>query len=61
MLASIVKRFQFAFEEGDTGEAVLRDMRDQLTAQPGNPKLVFKHRDDAREDTLGRDTATSAL
>ncbi|KAL9091815.1 MAG: hypothetical protein Q9159_001187 [Coniocarpon cinnabarinum] len=45
VLASVVKRFRFEFEGKDRGEAVLRDMRDQLTSQPGALKLVFRHRE----------------
>lgn len=42
--ASLVSTFRFCFAPGDTGEAVERDMRDQLTGDPGKLNLLFEPR-----------------
>ena len=42
--ASLVKGFRISFPPGDDGEALLRDMRDQLTSQPGKLNLMFERR-----------------
>ncbi|KAL8906217.1 MAG: hypothetical protein Q9171_006360 [Xanthocarpia ochracea] len=45
VLASVVKRFHVQFLPGNDGSEVLKDMRDQLTAKPGELRLAFKRRD----------------
>lgn len=44
VLANLLSNFDIAFPEGDDGVAVERDMRDQLTANPGDLNLVFTAR-----------------
>lgn len=44
VIAELLAGFDIAFAPGDSGEAVERDMRDQLTANPGDLNLVFKPR-----------------
>ncbi|KAI4112731.1 MAG: hypothetical protein LQ345_006158 [Seirophora villosa] len=46
ILASVVKRYHVRFPPGgQDGREVLRDMKDQLTAKPGELRLVFERRD----------------
>ncbi|CEJ59403.1 hypothetical protein PMG11_08028 [Penicillium brasilianum] len=40
----LLSRYRVRFAPGETGEAVERDMRDQLTAQPGRYAVVFEPR-----------------
>lgn len=40
----LLSRYRVHFAPGETGEAVERDMRDQLTAQPGRYAVVFEPR-----------------
>ena len=42
VIASLISTFQIRFPSGDNGEAVERDMRDQLTGNPGDLNLVFE-------------------
>lgn len=42
--ASLLSVFRVKFAEGDNGEAVERDMRDQLTGNPGDLILAFTPR-----------------
>ena len=42
--ASMVKKFQLRFLPGEDGKEVLRDMRDQITAQPGALRIEFVKR-----------------
>ncbi|CAG8953351.1 hypothetical protein HYFRA_00003562 [Hymenoscyphus fraxineus] len=42
--ATLVKEFKISFAPGEDGVPFLRDMRDQLTAQPGQLKLLFQER-----------------
>ena len=44
VVASLLSSFRIAFVSGDNGEAVERDMRDQLTGNPGDLNLVFELR-----------------
>jgi cytochrome P450 len=44
-LASLVKKFRVRFLPGEDGREVVRDMKDQLTAQPGMLKLMFELRE----------------
>ncbi|KAL8728064.1 MAG: hypothetical protein Q9166_005664 [cf. Caloplaca sp. 2 TL-2023] len=44
VIASLLATFRIKFVPGDHGEAVERDMRDQLTGNPGNLVLVFEPR-----------------
>lgn len=44
VLASIVKKFHLHFLPGDDGTSVVKDMRDQLTAKPGELRLIFEPR-----------------
>lgn len=42
VVSSLVSQYRIEFAPGeDNGEAVKRDMRDQLTARPGEFHLVF--------------------
>jgi hypothetical protein len=41
----LVKKFRVRFLPGEDGKEVVRDMRDQLTAQPGMLKLIFELRE----------------
>lgn len=43
-VAGILSVFNMSFLPGDDGAAVERDMRDQLTAYPGDLKLIFTQR-----------------
>lgn len=43
----LLSRYRVRFAPGETGEAVERDMRDQLTAQPGRYAVVFEPRNQA--------------
>lgn len=43
----LLSRYRVRFAPGETGEAVERDMRDQLTAQPGRYAVVFEPRSQA--------------
>ncbi|KAF3389060.1 hypothetical protein F1880_003177 [Penicillium rolfsii] len=43
----LLTRYRVRFAPGETGEAVERDMRDQLTAQPGRYAVVFEPRSQA--------------
>ncbi|KAL9055425.1 MAG: hypothetical protein Q9206_003146 [Seirophora lacunosa] len=46
VLASLVKRYHVRFPSGgQDGQEVLRDMKDQLTAKPGELRLTFQCRD----------------
>ncbi|RAH58924.1 cytochrome P450 [Aspergillus piperis CBS 112811] len=47
VLAILLSRYRVRFADGETGQAVERDMRDQLTAQPGRYSIVFEARDGA--------------
>ncbi len=40
--ANLLANFDLSFPGSDKGEAVERDMRDQLTANPGELHLVFQ-------------------
>lgn len=43
--ASLVSQYRVKFAPGENnGEAVVRDMRDQLTAKPGECRVVFERR-----------------
>ena len=42
--ACLLNDFDIRFRPGDNGEAVERDMRDQLTSNPGDLYLVFEPR-----------------
>lgn len=42
VIASLLSTFRVRFALGDNGEAVERDMRDQLTGNPGDLNLVFE-------------------
>ena len=42
--ARLLATFRIRFEPGENGEAVERDMRDQLTGNPGDLMLVFEPR-----------------
>lgn len=42
--AHLISAFKIRFSAGDNGEAVERDMRDQLTAKPGELRLIFESR-----------------
>ncbi|KAL9105897.1 MAG: hypothetical protein Q9227_009008 [Pyrenula ochraceoflavens] len=44
VVANLLANFDTSFAPGDTREAVERDMRDQLTAKPGDLYLLFKAR-----------------
>lgn len=44
VIADLLANFDIEFPPGDNGEAVERDMRDQLTANPGDLNLIFKPR-----------------
>lgn len=44
VIASLLSAFRIHFAPGDNGEPVERDMRDQLTANPGNLNLIFERR-----------------
>ncbi|GLI77596.1 hypothetical protein PoHVEF18_005887 [Penicillium ochrochloron] len=43
----LLSQYRVRFAPGETGEAVERDMRDQLTAQPGRYAVVFEPRSEA--------------
>lgn len=45
VLANLVKKFRIRFLPGEDGKEVVRDMRDQLTAQPGKLTLMFEPRE----------------
>lgn len=42
--ATLIKDFKISFAPGEDGIPFLRDMRDQLTAQPGQLELLFEER-----------------
>ena len=42
--ACVLSTFRICFTPGDNGEAVERDMRDQLTGNPGDLYLIFASR-----------------
>lgn len=42
--ARLLSTFHICFAQGDSGEAVERDMRDQLTGNPGDLNLIFELR-----------------
>lgn len=42
--AILLSKYRFRFAPGETGEAVERDMRDQLTARPGRFEAIFERR-----------------
>ena len=44
VVANLLANFDVSFPTGDTGEAVERDMKDQLTANPGDLFLKFESR-----------------
>jgi hypothetical protein len=44
--ARLVQRYRFSFPPGETGDAVLRDLKDQFTSNPGRLRLVFELRED---------------
>lgn len=44
VLASLVQKFRIRFLPGEDGKEVVRDMKDQLTAQPGRLTLMFEAR-----------------
>jgi cytochrome P450 len=45
VVASLVKQFRIRFVPGEDGTELLRDMRDQITAQPGRLRLLFEPRE----------------
>lgn len=47
--ASLLSRFRVCFAPGDNGDAVERDMRDQLTGNPGDLNLVFEPRQSVKQ------------
>lgn len=40
----LLKKFRVRFAPGETGERLERDMRDQVTAQPGTCRVIFEPR-----------------
>lgn len=42
LIALLVKNFSISFPEGEDGDAVERDYKDQVTAFPGQLRLRFK-------------------
>lgn len=42
LIALLVKNFSISFPEGEDGEPVERDYKDQVTAFPGQLRLSFK-------------------
>lgn len=42
--AVLLTKYRVCFAPGEDGEAVERDMRDQLTAVPGKCRVVFEAR-----------------
>ncbi|KAJ5905858.1 uncharacterized protein N7473_002774 [Penicillium subrubescens] len=44
--ARLVQRYRFRIPPGETGDAVLRDLKDQFTSNPGRLRLVFELRED---------------
>ncbi|KAF5873339.1 putative benzoate 4-monooxygenase cytochrome protein [Botrytis fragariae] len=42
--AHLISAFKIHFHPGDNGDAVERDLRDQLTAKPGELRLIFEPR-----------------
>ena len=52
VLAGILSQFDVAFAPGDNGEAVERDLRDQLTANPGDLNLKFSNRSKSQDFTI---------
>jgi tryprostatin B 6-hydroxylase len=43
--ARLVQRYRFRIPPGETGDAVLRDLKDQFTSNPGRLRLVFELRE----------------
>lgn len=44
--ARLIQRYRFNIPSGETGDAVLRDLKDQFTSNPGRLRLVFELRED---------------
>ena len=44
VIAGLLSTYRVDFPPGDIGEAVERDMKDQLTANPSNLNLIFEPR-----------------
>ncbi|KAF7718299.1 Tryprostatin B 6-hydroxylase [Penicillium ucsense] len=44
--AKLIQKYRFTFPPGDDGSAVLDDLKDQFTSNPGRLRLVFQLRDD---------------
>ncbi|KAF3389296.1 hypothetical protein F1880_003834 [Penicillium rolfsii] len=44
--ARLVKRYRFCIPPGETGDAVLHDLKDQFTSNPGRLRLLFELRED---------------
>lgn len=42
--AQLIKKYRFRLAPGETGERVLRDMKDQLAPNPGQLVLLFEKR-----------------
>lgn len=44
MAAILLTKYRIVFAPGENGEALARDMLDQVTAQPGKFRVVFETR-----------------
>lgn len=45
VIAALVTRFEVGFVDGDDGEAMIRDTKDNFTTAPGKLSLVFRERE----------------
>jgi tryprostatin B 6-hydroxylase len=43
--ARLVQRYRFKLPAGETGEEVLRDLKDHFTSNPGRLRLIFELRE----------------
>ena len=44
--ARLVQRYRFSIPPEESGDTVLRDMKDQFTSNPGRLRLIFESRED---------------
>lgn len=44
--AKLIQKYRFSFPAGEDGSAVLGDLKDQFTSNPGRLRLVFELREE---------------
>ncbi|KAH8595452.1 cytochrome P450 [Bisporella sp. PMI_857] len=50
VLAHLIGKYHIAFPPGETGEYMIKDLKDQFTSDPGNLRVIFKLREEKKAD-----------